>query len=259
MLETAKLAAKEAGKVILKYFNQDVVFSEKEDKTVVSIADEESEQVIIKTIKEKFPDHSINGEETGRTGDSDIVWHVDPLDGTSNFKNKIPFSTVSIGVEKAGKFILGVIYNPFTDELFYAELGNGAYLNELKIQVTDLKLSKGAVVLDASFRDDRAHRKLKTQEELLNHTSKFRMLGSNALQLAELAKGQYVCSISDAIHTYDFAAGLVIIREAGGVVTDQYGNEPTVDSVVIVATNNVDNHGKVIDITKRTYAGYKGM
>src|SRR3990167_5124260 len=104
ILEVAKEAARKGGEVILKYFNEEVEFRQKEDKTFVSIADDESEKEIRRIILKNFPDHVINGEEKGKIGTGNITWHVDPLDGTSNFKNKIPIFCVSIGVEIGGEF-----------------------------------------------------------------------------------------------------------------------------------------------------------
>ena len=259
MLSTAQEAAKKAGEIILKYFGGDVSFALKADKTVVSIADKEAEQAIKELVLKRFPSHVFVGEETGTTGIGKIRWHVDPLDGTTNFKNKIPICGISIGVEMGGEAVLGVIYNPFTNQLFWAEKGNGAFCNGTKIKVNSLSLAKGIVVLDGSFRDDRALRKIKTQEELLSCGATIRAIGSNVLQLSGVASGQFVCSISDAVHSYDFMAGAVLVKEAGGVVTDYLGNAVTSDSVVVIASNNQENHRQLLELTKKYYLGYQGM
>src|SRR3989344_4792283 len=248
-LEIAKIAAIKSGRIILEYFNKDLVFEEKKDKTFVSIADKESEEIIKKTILDKFPKHSIIGEETGKSDNSrEFIWHIDPLDGTSNFKNKIPYCCVSIGLENNGKFILGVIYNPFLDELYHAEEGNGAYLNEKRIHVNNQLLSEGIIVIDSSFSGKRAEIKSVMLKDLTRLTSRFRMTGSNALQLAELSKGSYYASISDHLNSYDFIAGLVIAKEAGAIVTDQYGKSPSTNSKVIIASNNKVNHEILISL-----------
>lgn len=259
MIETAKKAAKSAGKIVLNYFNKSLKFKQKADQTFVSIADQEAEKEIKRIIHKSYPYHSISGEETGKTGNTKIIWHVDPLDGTNNFKNKIPYSCVSIGIEKDGQFVVGVIYNPFSDEMFYAEKGKGAFLNGKSIKVNALSLSEGISVVDAFFRVDKGERKLRCLEKLIEISPFLRMIGSNALQLTEVARGNCVSSLSDAVHSYDFAAGSVIVREAGGVVTDQYGNEPNEKSTVIIASNNAKNHYKLIELTKKFYKDFKGL
>ncbi len=259
LLETAKIAAKNGGQIILEYFNKEIKFEEKPDKTFVSFVDRKAEEAIKKIILDKFPKHSINGEETSETKGTEYIWHVDPLDGTINFKNKIPYSCVSIGIENKGRFVIGVIYNPFTNELFSALEGKGSYLNDKKINVNSQNLSEGTLILDSSFKDERGIKKIRFQEEILENCSKFRMIGSNALQLTEIAKGNCVSSISDAIHSYDFIAGTVIVKEAGGVVSDQYGKEPSSNSKVIIASNNKDNHDKIIRITSILYKNYRGI
>ena len=258
MMSVAKQAAKAGGAVLVKYASQHVSFREKSDKTFVSIADEESEKVITRVILEAFPDHEILGEETGQTGTSTTIWHIDPLDGTINFKSGFPLFCVSIGIEQHGEFILGVIYNPLTDELYAAEKGKGAFLNDKKIHVNTLSSADGVHVVDASFRDERTKRKLLYITKLTAFSSRLRMIGSSALQLCDVATGNCVSSLSDSVHSYDFAAGIVIVREAGGIVTDQYGNSPSAKSVVVIASNNKE-HDKFVAITKDCYVNYRGV
>jgi myo-inositol-1(or 4)-monophosphatase len=258
LLEVAKKAALAGGDVLLRYAGKKLSFEKKQDKTYVSQADRDSEDAIRKIILAAYPDHAINGEEFGKIGKSSTIWHVDPLDGTINFKSGIPASCVSIGVEQDGRFVVGVIYNPFTNELYFAEEGKGAYLNDERITVSSLSLAEGFHLIDASFRDDRAKRKMQYMHSILQHASKLRMIGSNALQLAEVARGSCVASLSDAIHSYDFAAGIVIVKEAGGNVTDQHGNEPTAASAVVIASNSKENHEKILHAAQ-SYDGYAGM
>lgn len=255
-LRVAKLAALRGGEIILKYFNQEIEYEQKADKTFFSIADKESEEEIKKIILSTFPNHSMIGEESGKTNNSEYIWHVDPLDGTSNFKSKMPYCCVSIGLEHNSKFILGVIYNPFSKELFYAQDGEGAYLNDKKIKVNKESLKEGIIVIDSSFSGKRGEIKANIQKELLPISSRFRMTGSNALQLAELAKGVYVASISDSISSYDFIAGIVIAKEAGAIITDQFGNIPNTNSKVIIASNSKESQEKLLNLTKKHYVEY---
>ena len=129
MRDTAVTAAKAGGSIVRKYFGQALSFERKADRTVVSKADKESEATIISIIRDAFPAHAINGEESGPSGDSEYVWHIDPLDGTTNFMHGIPLCAVSIGLERAGRFVLGVAYDPFRDDLYVAEDGKGVTWN----------------------------------------------------------------------------------------------------------------------------------
>ena len=136
-LKVAISAALEAGKILEKYFETEIIKQIKEDTSITTLADTESEDTIKKIIWETFPEHSVMGEETGHTKNAGAhTWHIDPIDGTRNFANGIPLFTISIALEYESNIIVGVIYNPVTKSLFYAERGGGAYLNEKKINVS---------------------------------------------------------------------------------------------------------------------------
>lgn len=253
MIETAKKAAREGGMVALKYFKKEIEFEKKADDSFVSVADRETEEVIKKIILEKFPDHAVKGEETGKTGEGNIVWHVDPIDGTSNFKNRIPYFSVSICVEKDGEFILGVVYNPIKDEMYHAEKGKGAFLNSKKIKVNDMNCRDGIHIMDLSYRKNKPEKKPKLFEKMLEITWRFREFGTCSLEMTEVAKGCAVSFIADATNPHDFGAGAVIVKEAGGVVTDCFGNELNGKSTSVVAANNKENHEKIAKITKKFF------
>src|SRR3989344_2353110 len=136
-LKVALEAALEAGKILERHLETDIIKSMKHDKSISVLADGESEEMIKKIIFEAFPEHSILGEETGMTGqESDYVWHVDPLDGTRNFAHGVPFFCVAIALEYKGELRVGVVYNPATRSLFYAEKNKGTYLNDKRIFVS---------------------------------------------------------------------------------------------------------------------------
>src|SRR3989338_3269382 len=136
-LEVAIRAALEAGKILEKYFETEIIRDYKEDKSIVTKADKESEDIIKKIIGEAFPDHSIMGEETGHTKNTGAhTWHIDPIDGTRNFANGLPLFAVSVALEYKEDIIVAVIYNPITKSLYYAEKGKGAYFNDKKIRVS---------------------------------------------------------------------------------------------------------------------------
>ena len=254
MLETAKKAAKEGGKVALKYFKKEIKFEKKPDDSFVSAADTEAEEAIKKVILEKFPSHAVKGEETGKTGKGSIVWHVDPIDGTSNFKSRIPYFSVSIAVEKDGRFILGVVYSPVRDEMYHAEEGKGAFLNGKRIKVNDLSCREGLHIMDVSFRKNKPEKKPRLIEMMLKISVRFRNFGTCSLEMMEVAKGNAVSFIADASSPHDFAAGAVIVKEAGGTATDCFGNELTGKSTTIAAANNKENHEKIVQITEKFFS-----
>lgn len=257
MQTTAERAAHAAGKIILGSFGREHEYEQKEDKTFVSDVDRKAESAIRNEIRSTYPDHQINGEEYGSSGRSAVVWHVDPLDGTTNFKNGIPLCAVSIGIEKNGDFIIGVIYNPFTDEFFCGEKGKGAFCNDKPISVNNLEIGQGVHAIDASFRPSRMERKLKYMRKIVEMGGKPRMLGSNALQFTEVASGRCVSSLSDAIATYDYAAGAVIVREAGGLVLNHEGKFPWKDESVVLAVNSRPVLRKAFPLVQEMYLGYE--
>ena len=189
-LETAIRAALEAGKILEKYFETEILKEFKEDSSLVTLADKESEEIIKKFILEAFPVHSVFGEETGMTKNQDeCVWHIDPIDGTRNFANGIPIFGISIAMACKDELILGVIYNPATKSLFYAEKGKGAYLNDIKIHVSSDDKEQGIVTVSpGSLRENRV-----LLRELYYHLPKMvrsvRDLGCTALELAYVARG----------------------------------------------------------------------
>ncbi|MBI2548419.1 inositol monophosphatase [Candidatus Woesearchaeota archaeon] len=261
MRQTAEKAARVAGKIILNSFQQDIRFERKKDHSFVSIVDKECEENIRKIILSHYPTHAIMGEEFGfkegsenKGNTENIIWHIDPLDGTSNFKNKYRTVVVSIGVEKHNVFIMGVIYNPFTNELCYAEKGRGAFCNGKRLKVSNASFQEGIVMLNGTFRGkERIKRKVAFLEAFARISPRIRMLGSNVLQLVDVANGIAVANISDGLYIHDLAAGLVLVREAGGIVTDIYGNEPTRETRTVIAVNTVKNYKAILKITRQLY------
>ncbi|MFC1723616.1 inositol monophosphatase family protein [Nanoarchaeota archaeon] len=218
------------------------------------MVDKTSEKAIIEIIRHDFPDSCICGEEGGRSGESDIVWHVDPLDGTTNYKSGFRSFCVSIGIEKQGCFTMGVIYDPVLDLMYEAEDGKGAFLNGKKIAVTNLPLSESLMVVDSSMRLECAKIRIKSMSLLRPHIRRFRMIGSVALQLTGVATGTFAASVCDHFHSWDIAAGCVIVKEAGGEVSDLDGNPPTSKSKVLLVSNNKENHNKLLKILQEAYS-----
>lgn len=252
-LEVAIQAALEAGKILEKYFETEILKEYKEDKTVVTLADRESEDIIKKIISSEFPRHSILGEETGMTENkSDYVWHVDPVDGTRNFANGIPIFAVSIALVYQDTVIIGVIYSPADKSLFYAEKGGGAYLNDRRIFVSKDDQDHAIVTIDPGRKDiDK-----KLIRELFyylpqNIVRSVRDLGSTAVELAYVARGGLEANIQLGLNTYDFAAGVLLIQEAGGKITTHDGGVWKFPENKFIASNGVFHDLLVKEVKKQ--------
>ena len=226
-LSTAITAAKKAGALIKKEYGHGsrVSYSYKDAHNIVTKTDIESESIIISTIQEKFPNHSIFSEEKGAIeNSSDYLWIIDPLDGTTNFSRKLPYFCVSIGFSYKNELLMGVIYQPITDELFTALKSKGAFLNGRIIRIHKSAQIERAVI---------AHSRGATSQEktqsghIVNALSKtthtLRMLGSAALNLCQTASGTFDAVVANGLVSYDIAAGLVIAKEAGAIITDFKG------------------------------------
>jgi myo-inositol-1(or 4)-monophosphatase len=253
-LEVAIKAAKEAGKILEGYFETEIVRDFKEDKSIVTKADKESEDIIKKIINEAYPDHSIIGEETGHTKNGgEHTWQIDPIDGTRNFSKGLPLFALSIALEYKDEVIVGVIYNPATKSLFYAEKGKGAYLNNQKINVSKDN-SSHAILVSGKGRNPE-ERKLarflmhKLPDEFTGLT--VRDLGCCALDLAILAKGGVEVSIELGLNSYDFAAGILLIQEAGGMITRLDGSKWSFPEGSFLASNGVFHNELVEEIKKQ--------
>jgi len=248
-LEVAIEAALEAGKVLKKYFDTKLFREFKEDASVVTVADKESEEVVKKIISGYFPDHSILGEETGHTQNtSDFTWHIDPLDGTTNFSNGLPIFAVSIALEKGQELVVGVIHNPITHNLFYAEKGKGAFFNNEKVLVSSDDESKGTVTI-ASSRDKEIKKLVRNLLcSLPDKIKNERYLGSAALELAYVARGGTEAIFNIGTQTYDFAAGALLVLEAGGKITKLDGTAWEFPDNHFLASNGIVHNTLVEEI-----------
>jgi myo-inositol-1(or 4)-monophosphatase len=255
-------SALDAGDLILKKFNNfdrsQVKYKAKQE--IVTAADLASEKKIINTIKKSFPGHRILSEEGGGADtSSDHVWIIDPLDGTTNFSMHNPLWSVSIGVAYKNNIVLGVIYAPVLGELYIAEPGKGAYIQ-------DLRLGKKKKMSVSSKKDKEAlhtfchgHNKKAIQQALkyykyqkLNKTD-CRQLGSAAIELSYVAAGRLESIVIPGTNPWDVAAGILIVREAGGRVTDFHNKKWTLDSQDMAASNG-KVHEQVINAIKQSRA-----
>jgi myo-inositol-1(or 4)-monophosphatase len=251
--EVAVAAAKEAGNAILELSESEVTYRMKNSHDIQAEADLEAERIIINKIRAHFPNHSILSEEAGEDEkEAEYLWVIDPIDGTINFARHIEEYCVSIALSHNGQIILGVIYQPALGKMFVAEKGKGAYLNDKRLKVSDNdKLINCLVGTDMISSDLSAREK---NNQLLTEISPMvrhmRIFGSSALHLARIAQGQFDFYFKMRYHHWDYAAGTVIIQEAGGIVTDTKGNPITRDSKTILAANSAI-HSQVLAITSK--------
>jgi histidinol-phosphatase len=241
-LKTAIDAAKKGAEYALQFYNDELVVEKKEDKTVVTRVDQETEELIKKIVLKKFPSANFVGEETGGSRES-LYWCIDPIDGTRHFLRNTPLWAVLISLIKDGKPVLGVSYVPGMRELLYAEKGQGAFLNGEKVRVSKISELSDSIVLFGSMRF------FKDKEILvrfINSSASARSLVS-PYEFHLLASGRAEIVIDGYGKTWDIAPFDVIIEEAGGKVTDSFGQPWSVDNPGCVATNGLI-HKEVIKI-----------
>jgi myo-inositol-1(or 4)-monophosphatase len=243
LTNVAILAAQHAGEVLKKAFNSPYEITFKEGRhNLVTQYDTEIENLIIAFIKKHFPEHNFLAEESGSQGDfsADILWIIDPIDGTVNFAHNIPLFSVSIAATFQGQVLSGVVYNPLTSELFVAEKNNGAYLNGVPITVSKIEVLADGM-LATGFPYCVHENPLNCIDHFVSFTKlgvPIRRLGSAALDMAYVAAGRFDGFWEVSLKPWDFAAGKLLIEEAGGLVTN-YAKEALVitQSSPVLASN----------------------
>ena len=241
MLNTAIKAARRAGSIINRAAqNIDIVtVTQKAANDYVSEVDREAERTIIRIIHETYPAHSILAEESGASGDSEYVWIIDPLDGTTNFLHGFPQYAVSIALSHKGVLSQAVIYDPIRNELFTATRGRGAYLNDHRMRVSKRSNLQGSLLgTGFPFKEfDSIDNYLAMFRDLAQKTSGIRRAGAAALDLAYVAAGRLDGFWEYGLSPWDMAAGCLLITEAGGLVGDFLGNGTHLESGNLVAGN----------------------
>ena len=242
MLKNTLLDAVKAGAVeIQRFFNNDFKITYKEGvNNPVTEADHAAEKAIMAVIKEKFPDHFILSEEAGEIiQDSNYKWIIDPIDGTINFSKGIPLNCVSIGIEHNKEIIMGAVFNPHLNELFFAEKGKGATLNEKAIRVSnETQVVKACLVTGFPYTYlDSANGPLDVFDRLIRTGVPVRRLGSAAIDLCWVAAGRFDGFYEHKLEAWDSSAGYLIVEEAGGKVTNLEGKPFSPYQHGIVATN----------------------
>ena len=242
-LNTAISAALNAGKSVMKFYNRldTLKISSKGLHDFVSEADQEAESIVCDYLLKKYPKYNLTAEEGySNIVDSEYHWYVDPLDGTTNFIHGIPQFAISIGLCKKNIPCLGVIYDPFKNELFAAEQGRGALMNDKKIRVTSTnKIQSALIGTGIPYRKkDSANIYIKTLKSLMdNNCGGIRRLGSAALDLAYVACGRLDGFWEFNLKPWDIVAGSIIVQEAGGHISNIDGNTNFLDSGNIIAAN----------------------
>ncbi len=241
MLNIAVRSARAGGKIITRYLNRvdQVRFSAKAAKDFVSEVDQASEAAIVATLRKSFPDHAILAEESGELpGSSDEYrWIIDPLDGTTNFLHGFPQYAISIALEHKGRLDQAVIYNPISQDLYTASRGAGAELNSRRIRVSNCRHLESALLgTGMPYKEsDDFENGFKVLSEFSRRTVGIRRPGAASLDLAAVAAGQFDGFWEPRLKAWDIAAGALMVREAGGLVTDLSGGEDWLKSGSIVA------------------------
>jgi myo-inositol-1(or 4)-monophosphatase len=233
--------AREAGALLMQHFQRRVAIEYKGEVDLVTVADRDSEALITSRIRARWPRHDIIGEEgtRSRTG-SEYLWYVDPLDGTTNFAHTFPVFCVSMALERRGERIAGVLYDPTRDELFAAEQGSGAWLNGNRIHVSKVSRLDESLV-GTGFPSHKRHKNpnIYFYHQLTLRTHGVRRAGSAALDLASVACGRLDAFWEFNLNPWDTAAGVLLVEEAGGRVTDFSGGPFQIDSREVLASNNL--------------------
>lgn len=246
-------AARKAGIFLLEQFEQfdRATIAIKSPGQIVTQADLGSEKIIIYEIKRNFPDHAILSEESGADGlTSEYLWVVDPLDGTTNFSFHNPLWSISIGLVKNGEIVLGVVYAPKIKELFVAEKGKGATLSGKSVRVSSVfpEHSINTFCHGGTRKDIERAMKYATKQK--ENKIDCRQLGSAAIELAYVASGRVESLFIPGAKAWDVAAGVLLVREAGGWVTDADGEYFTLKSRDVLASNGVV-HKNILQTLRR--------
>jgi len=248
LLYVAVRAARRAGDLLTRMFDErdGLHVEEKEDRDYVTEADRKSEALIVREIHKHYPSHGIIAEESGsRNPDADVQWHIDPLDGTTNFIHGYPHFAVSIAAWKQGKPLLAVVHDPMRNETFEAKNGNGAFLNRRRLRVSPGKRIADTIFASGlpPYRREQLPVFQKRMEACMREASGYRRGGSAALDLAYVAAGRLDAYWEAGLSSWDIAAGILLVQEAGGIVTGLDGGRVDLKKGDVLAANPVLHEG----------------
>lgn len=252
-LEVAKSLALQAGDIMLEHFQLGVTTRTKDNQTPVTIADESINQLVIDELEKNYPEHSVLGEEQSNLKDgAEYTWICDPIDGTGAYSFGLAANVFSLILTKDGQPVLGVVYDPYLKRLFHAIKGQGAFANDQPLHVNDLNLAEGHVGVSNQTSVEVDSIKLHMLIEQIDHRNL--AIGSSVYEAMMVAAGQFVACTYVGKHAHDVVAAKLFVEEAGGKVTDLYGNEQRYDRPVkgILASNGVV-HEELLAIIAKTY------
>ena len=248
-------ACRKAAKVLIRDFGEveKLQVSLKGPGDFVTLSDKRVEKILIDELQKARPNYSILSEETGEIkNDKEFKWIIDPIDGTSNFLHGIPHFGISIGLEHMEEIVCGIIFDPIKDEMFTAEKGNGSYVNNHRMRVSSRSKLKDCLIVTGGPR-----RNLKDRDLALKEYDKFsssvdipvRKMGSASLDMAYVAAGRFDGMWQRNLNYWDIAAGIILVKEAGGFITDFKGGREYIKNKTILVTNSKINQ-EMLEILK---------
>jgi len=261
----AEVIAREAGARLREFYATGVTTEYKGAADLVTVADRTVEKLVLERLSAAFPEHGIYGEEGTRERlDGEYRWYVDPLDGTTNFAHSVPHFCVSLGLEQRpaglaegedGALVAGVIYDPMRDEMYVTERGKGAWLNGKRIHASETKRLEESLIA-TGFPSQKRHKSpnIHFYHEFTLRSHGVRRLGSAALDLAYVAAGRYEAFWEFNLNPWDTAAGILLVEEAGGKVTDFSGQKVKLDSKEVLATNG-KIQAELVGLFEEMFAG----
>ena len=248
-------ACRRASKTLIRDFGEieNLQVSVKGPGDFVTASDKKVEKILIEELQKARPNYSILSEEIGKiSNDESYKWIIDPIDGTANFLHGIPHFAISIGLEQDGEIICGIIYDPIKDEMFVAEKGNGSYLNNQRIRVSSRSKLKDCIIFTGGPKKEEKDRET-SLKEYYNFSSKvqipIRKLGSAALDMAYVAAGRCDGFWQKYLSYWDIAAGIILVKESGGFVTDYYGENKYLENKTLLVTNSKINK-EMVEVLK---------
>ena len=248
-------ACRKAAKPLIRDFGEveKLQVSVKGPGDFVTASDKKVEKILIDELQKARPNYSILSEEIGQIkNDEEFKWVIDPIDGTSNFLHGIPHFAISVGLEHNKEIICGIIYDPIKDEMFLAEKGNGSYLNNYRVRVSARPKLINSIIFTGGPRHNSKYREL-SLEEYKKFSAKtelpLRKMGSASLDMAYVAAGRCDGFWQRNLSYWDIAAGIILVKEAGGFVTDFKGNNEFIENKTILVTNS-KIHNEMIEVLK---------
>lgn len=262
IVKIGERAVFEAGALLLENFGKSYSIEKKADQSLVTEIDKKAESIIAAHIRATFPHHRIIGEETGANIESDeYLWVIDPIDGTHNFIRGMKHFGVSLGIIKGCEFVAGIIFLPAENKMYVAEKGSGTFCNGKRCAVSNVKQPSDATLLfDSGFRV-KDEQKIEIFRTIAPKMFNVRMFGASVINLTYVAEGIGDVLIECDDNLWDYAAGITIVAEAGGLVTDFRGHPLTMSSRSYIASNGLLNNHilKMINEIEKTSGAYIGF